>query len=335
MLMKKNCIQNTWIRRHIFFMFLFIGPVLSTNGQLIDSTWMRVRQFINQPMPAVNGTTLAGKKIDSAYFQNHVVLLSFANLINVGSLQQIPYLNRIKSDFAGRPFNILSVIPNATDDIRSFNSTEPVNAEAYRLRQTFKLPVMEYDVMPVCTIPRPAGEPIAVLCDSIVKDYLIGGYPTVCLIDKKGIIRYVHVGFAPKDQREDWLALVEKQLNELLGPPEPGERVVLKNVLFESNSFALRSESTGTLDELSAMLMSHPAMKIRITGYTDSNGDETYNLNLSANRAKAVYDYLVKKGINPSRLMYEGMGEADPIASNDTDAGRAQNRRIEFAIVSQ
>lgn len=293
---------------------------------------MRVRQLTNQPLPQLNGVTIDGQKIDSNYFRNHVVMLTFSNLINVGSLQQIPFLNRLNSEFIGRPFRILSVLPNSNVDVLNFNSTDANNTEARRLRETFKLPVMEYDVMSVCRMQRPAGEPIGVLCDSVVKDFLIGGYPTSFVVDQQGAIRFVHVGFAPKDQQDDWLSLVEKQVSQLLGPPAPGEQVVLKNIYFDTNSAALKEESAAGLNELLRLMEANPGMTITISGYTDNSGPETYNQQLSENRARAVYDYLVRKGISPARLSYRGLGESSPRASNETEAGRAQNRRIEFVV---
>jgi outer membrane protein OmpA-like peptidoglycan-associated protein len=333
--MKMQTLQlYKWFLRAVVTAAL-LPPAFICNAQKIDSTWMRVRQLANQPMPQVKGKTIEGKVIDSNYFRNQVVLLSFANLINVGSLQQIPFLNRIKGDFIGRPFKILTVIPNSEKDAKDFNAAPPNGEEASNLRTTFKLPVMEYDVMPVCTMPRPVGEPIGVLCDSIVKDYLIGGYPTICLIDKEQIIRFVHVGFAPKPQQEDWLSTIENQISELLGPPSEGERVVLRNILFETNSFALKRESKGELDELVSLLQSNAGMRIQIVGYTDNTGNEASNLTLSQNRARAVYEYLVSQGISPERLSYMGMGESNPAASNDSEEGRAQNRRIEFTVIRQ
>jgi outer membrane protein OmpA-like peptidoglycan-associated protein len=71
----------------------------------------------------------------------------------------------------------------------------------------------------------------------------------------------------------------------------------------------------------------------KIDGHTDSVGSEEYNLALSDRRAKAVFDYLTSRGVDPSRLKSQGFGESNPIAPNDTEAGRAQNRRVEITIV--
>jgi len=303
-------------------------------AQKIDSTWMRIKQFVGQPMQPVNGIIITGQKIDSNYFKNHVVLLNFANLINVGSLTQVAFLNRIHDDFEGKPVKILSVIPNSVQDVKDFNSDNNPQAQATALRKSFGIPTMNYDVLATCNIQRPPDVPLGVACDTIIKDYLIGGYPTTCVIDAGGIIRYVHIGFAPKEQQEAWLAKVEKQINVLLQAIPSGASYVIDNIFFEPNSFALRDESKTSLDQLVDLLKQNPSLKIQIGGYTDDQGSEEYNQVLSENRAKSVYDYLLKNRIESSRVSYKGYGESNPIAPNTTEEGRAQNRRIEFKVIS-
>ncbi len=88
------------------------------------------------------------------------------------------------------------------------------------------------------------------------------------------------------------------------------------------------------LDKLVPVFTSYADTDIKIYGYTDSKGADAYNLKLSQQRADAVKNYLVSKGLVNGRFEVVGMGEADPIADNETDAGRAKNRRVEFAIVA-
>lgn len=109
--------------------------------------------------------------------------------------------------------------------------------------------------------------------------------------------------------------------------------IILRNVFFETGSAALRPESMTELQRLQQILQQHPALRIRIQGHTDNVGEESDNLRLSENRAKAVYDYLVKNGINADRLSYMGFGESQPIDTNDTPQGRQNNRRTEFVII--
>ncbi|MCG2793303.1 MAG: OmpA family protein [Weeksellaceae bacterium] len=105
-------------------------------------------------------------------------------------------------------------------------------------------------------------------------------------------------------------------------------------VNFDFNSSTLTSLAKTNLDKLVTVLNNNPDTNINIYGYTDSVGSDSYNLSLSAKRAAAVKSYFSSAGVSSSRLFPQGMGEASPVASNDTDAGRAQNRRVEFAITA-
>jgi OmpA-OmpF porin, OOP family len=128
-------------------------------------------------------------------------------------------------------------------------------------------------------------------------------------------------------------------------PPEPPpERVVVKDekieinekVQFETNSAVLKKESESLLDEVARALSDHPEIKkVRVEGHTDSRASDRYNKRLSRKRAEAVKDYLVGKGIAARRLTARGYGEEKPIADNDTDDGRYQNRRVEFTILER
>lgn len=117
-----------------------------------------------------------------------------------------------------------------------------------------------------------------------------------------------------------------------LQPIKVGESVVLKNIFFDTDKFDLKDESTAELEKLTDLLLNNPKMMIEISGHTDNIGDDMYNQTLSENRAKAVYDYLVKQKIGKDRLTYKGYGEAMPIDTNDTEQGRANNRRTEFKV---
>lgn len=120
-----------------------------------------------------------------------------------------------------------------------------------------------------------------------------------------------------------------------LQPLELNASLVLKNILFETNSAQLQPISLIEINRLLHLLTENPTLKVQINGYTDNVGKPADNLKLSANRAKAVVDYLVSKGIDITRLAYKGFGETKSIADNKTEAGRAQNRRTEFVIIGQ
>ncbi len=105
------------------------------------------------------------------------------------------------------------------------------------------------------------------------------------------------------------------------------------NINFKYNSSALTSDSIPTLLEIVKFLKIHPDIKIEIRGYTDNIGSKKFNLKLSQKRAEAVKEFLVKNGINETRLKAKGFGETNPIAPNNTEEGRAKNRRTEFFIL--
>ncbi len=113
----------------------------------------------------------------------------------------------------------------------------------------------------------------------------------------------------------------------------PGGTVILKNVFFETAKFDLKRESNIELDKLVTLLKQNPKLKIELSGHTDNVGQKQENQLLSQNRAKAVYDYLVKQGIGAARLSHKGYGDTKPVADNNTDEGRHKNRRTEFKVV--
>lgn len=106
----------------------------------------------------------------------------------------------------------------------------------------------------------------------------------------------------------------------------------MQGVNFEYDSANLTSAAEARLDEAVRMLRENSSISVNLEGHTDSNGSDTYNSQLSQRRAQSVVDYLIDNGIRSGRLTAIGRGEASPIATNDTSAGRAQNRRVEFII---
>lgn len=104
----------------------------------------------------------------------------------------------------------------------------------------------------------------------------------------------------------------------------------LQGVNFEFDSAKLTAEAEARLDEDVQILLRHSDLQVEIAGHTDSVGNAAYNEALSLRRAQSVKSYLVGKGAKAANLTVKGYGESDPVASNDTEAGRAQNRRVEF-----
>lgn len=104
--------------------------------------------------------------------------------------------------------------------------------------------------------------------------------------------------------------------------------------LFASDSTTLVGDARPVLNRLVDLLETHPTMRIEVAGHTDSFGAAAGNLKLSQSRAKVVREYLIEAGIDENRVVATGYGETEPRASNDTAAGRAKNRRIEFRVLA-
>lgn len=103
-------------------------------------------------------------------------------------------------------------------------------------------------------------------------------------------------------------------------------------ILFDFDSSTLLSEAKTNISKLAVILKKYPDTNILVAGYTDSDGTEKYNQTLSEQRAKAVSDYSMYQGISSSRLSVIGLGESEPVSSNDTEYGKGLNRRVEIAI---
>jgi outer membrane protein OmpA-like peptidoglycan-associated protein len=111
------------------------------------------------------------------------------------------------------------------------------------------------------------------------------------------------------------------------GPP-CSERIVLRDIHFEFDSDGITGQGNDRIDAAIAEMNACPGLPFQIEGHTDSMGSEAYNEGLSLRRAEAVRRYLIRGGIDASRLDVQGVGEARPLADNDTAEGRAQNRRV-------
>ncbi|MDC1451832.1 OmpA family protein [Vicingaceae bacterium] len=121
--------------------------------------------------------------------------------------------------------------------------------------------------------------------------------------------------------------------NVPLNPILAGEKIILKNIFFETSKYNLKKESKVELDKLVAFLTKNENLIIEIGGHTDNVGNAQLNLTLSTNRANSVREYLTKNGIDTGRLQTKGYGANEPIADNSTAEGKAKNRRTEFKIV--
>ncbi len=108
--------------------------------------------------------------------------------------------------------------------------------------------------------------------------------------------------------------------------------VNINDVLFDFDKYTLKPGAREKLAKVSGILLAYPGLKVKLEGHTDSIGTDDYNMKLSQQRADSVRDYLVSQGVPADSMSATGLGKADPVATNDTDAGRQQNRRVEMVV---
>jgi hypothetical protein len=168
--------------------------------------------------------------------------------------------------------------------------------------------------------------------DATTGDFLLSlpsGHDYALSVSRQGYL-YFSLHFSPgpgKDRFKPEIISVELQ------PVAVGQSMILHNIFFDTDKYSLRKESCVELDKLVLFLQANPKLKIEIGGHTDSEGSDAYNLQLSAARAKAVSEYLTVHGIDAVRLTSKGYGETQPIDTNETQDGKANNRRTEFKII--
>ena len=157
--------------------------------------------------------------------------------------------------------------------------------------------------------------------DGLIKHQLNSGKYSF-FVDKDGYVYFSsNVTTVGKDTLLVALQAVKKET-----------KVVLEDLFFDFDKWVIKPASELTLANLYDFLTDNPNIKIHIIGHTDNTGTLQHNMNLSENRAKAVFTWLTKAGIDKDRLTYEGKGPSEPIDSNDTEEGRSKNRRVEFVI---
>lgn len=158
------------------------------------------------------------------------------------------------------------------------------------------------------------------------------------LAEQKRLAEQVTAAQAAKEAAErDTQAMREKlkeQLNAILQTRDTARGLIvnLSDVLFDFNQATLKPGTKEKLAKVSGILLAYPTLHVNVEGHTDSIGSDEYNMKLSQRRADAVRDYLTSNGINPGNTQSIGLGKADPVAPNDTAAGRQQNRRVEMVM---
>ena len=192
-----------------------------------------------------------------------------------------------------------------------------------RLQARFELTDLKHNQVAVQSISDPIDGSFLV-CLPANRDYALN-------VSRPGYLFYSD-NFSltgTRDQARPFLKNIPLQ------PIKVGETVILKNIFFDTDKYDLKPESYIELEKLLQLLQTNSSLRIEISGHTDSIGSEKHNLGLSQNRAKAVFDYLIAKGISYDRMTYFGFGFSQPIDTNKTETGRANNRRTEFRIVGR
>lgn len=149
------------------------------------------------------------------------------------------------------------------------------------------------------------------------------------LVNKRGYVYSYDDIFIPKNLPDR-----EVQKNVPITPLVTGVTVTLRNIHFDTNKSSLKPVSHPELDRLLKLLKENPKIRIELAGHTDNVGGSEFNRSLSENRTNTVRQFLLDKGIAPDRIETVGYGEDQPVAPNDTEEGRAQNRRVDFKIIA-
>lgn len=143
----------------------------------------------------------------------------------------------------------------------------------------------------------------------------------------------IHISHLGYETYVSDIASIGDSVNIALQPVKQGRVIVLHNLFFATNATRVLPESEMALHDLYEFMTENPNIRIRLVGHTDNVGSDQFNLKLSQGRAESVKEALVKRGVAPERIETLGMGKRQPIATNDTEEGRAQNRRVELVIL--
>ena len=171
----------------------------------------------------------------------------------------------------------------------------------------------------------------AVNSDKVSGEYLMvitEGKEYALYVNKTGYL-FKSLAFDYKEQSR----LEPVTIDIYLDPIKSGTATVLNNLFFDIDKYELKDKSITELEKVRRFLKENPTVKIGIAGHTDDSGSASYNKELSLNRAKSVYRYLIDQGIEERRLKFRGYGQEKPVVPNDSEENKQKNRRIEFVIL--
>ncbi|MCX6280005.1 MAG: OmpA family protein [Bacteroidetes bacterium] len=207
-----------------------------------------------------------------------------------------------------RPEKVLFIRGN----VKSEYSTEPLNA---------RIELKNMETRKVSEIPMDSITGNYVAVAPFNSDYIMTVKKTDHVYESKYISKF------------DSLFKFPAKVDIEMKPIELNKSYRINDIYFPFNSFELQPESKAVLDLLFDFLLENPNISIQVQGHTDNIGNDASNLKLSESRAESVYKYLIEKGIELTRLTYKGFGKSIPVASNDSEEGRAKNRRTVFVII--
>ena len=284
------------------------------NDMLLSFPGMQAQSDGRYIVPAVsmgavyNNSMLASEVSKNVQFNSFVVGLKFTVLVQASDTPVEPKKKAKKRPKVRDVVIENSPIQEFVCGIRDARSGKPLSAEV----SIFNLEELTDTVFGVET-EKEGG-----LCSTeldVAKRYGI-------LVSKDGYMNY-----------RDTIGSLNDTLFVDLQPIRRNTVIILKNLFFDTDKTIIKNTSVESLEEMYRLLVDNPKIKVMITGHTDNVASDAYNIRLSEGRAKAVYDEMVRRGIDPKRMKWQGKGEREPIETNKTEEGRAANRRVEFKIL--
>lgn len=256
-----------------------------------------------------------------------------------------------------KPKNIGVPINTESDDVGFFVSTDGTKGY-YSTNVAGNFDLYEFELYPEARPQRVAlikgeiksedGQPIEANIElkntetknviQIPVDQATGKYAMVALLKNDYVLTVKKEGYAYETKyinAKDTTAPSKHTVDFAISPIEEGKSYKLNDIYFATNAFDLNDESKLVIDAFVEFLNDNTSVVVEIQGHTDNVGNDNSNMLLSENRAKSVYDYIVSTGISSDRLKYKGYGKTKPIATNDSEDGRAKNRRTVFVILKR
>jgi outer membrane protein OmpA-like peptidoglycan-associated protein len=174
------------------------------------------------------------------------------------------------------------------------------------------------------------------LRSTVTSDSLTGDYMQILTEGSEYALYVTKPGYLFESLRFDYQESHQREplnIDILLKPLKKGTASTMNNIFFDVDKYDLKEKSRTELNKTVMLMESNPDLKMEISGHTDNSGSDEHNRELSLNRARAVYQYLVDQGIDPDRLKFTGYGSSVPVAPNDSEENRQLNRRIEFRVL--